>query len=147
MNQVIRSHKINHTPSWGKGECQIGSQDAWVLTPALFLTCCVTLAKSLPFSALDHCLPTCVWPHIICIRIPGHADSRASPQRHSTRISRDETSLVVQWLRTRLPMQGTRVQSLVQDDSTCVEQLSPCATITEARAPRVHAPQQEKPLQ
>ena len=55
--------------------------------------------------------------------------------------------LVVQWLRTRLPMQGTRVQSLVQDDATCVEQLSPCATITEAHAPRVHAPQQEKPLQ
>ena len=26
------------------------------------------------------------------------------------------TSLVVQWLRIRLPMQGTRVQSLVQED-------------------------------
>ena len=28
------------------------------------------------------------------------------------------TSLVVQWLRVRLPMQRTRVQSLVQKDST-----------------------------
>ena len=27
--------------------------------------------------------------------------------------------LVVQWLRTRLQMQGTQVQSLVQEDSTC----------------------------
>ena len=37
MNQVIRSHEINHTPSWGKEECQVRSQDAWFLTPALFL--------------------------------------------------------------------------------------------------------------
>ena len=29
------------------------------------------------------------------------------------------TSLVVQWLRVRLPMQGTRVQSLVLEDPTC----------------------------
>ncbi|XP_054944576.1 protein lin-52 homolog isoform X3 [Physeter macrocephalus] len=29
------------------------------------------------------------------------------------------TSLVAQWLRIHLPMQGTRVQSLVQEDPTC----------------------------
>ena len=29
------------------------------------------------------------------------------------------TSLVVQWLRIRLPMQGTRVQALAQKDPTC----------------------------
>ena len=28
-------------------------------------------------------------------------------------------SLVVQWLRIRLPMQGTRIQALVQEDPTC----------------------------
>ena len=28
------------------------------------------------------------------------------------------TSLVVQWLRIRLPMQGTRVQALVREDPT-----------------------------
>ena len=28
-------------------------------------------------------------------------------------------SLVAQWLRIRLPMQGTRVQALVQEDPTC----------------------------
>ncbi|KAJ8783985.1 hypothetical protein J1605_009028 [Eschrichtius robustus] len=28
-------------------------------------------------------------------------------------------SLVAQWLRIRLPMQGTRVQALVREDSTC----------------------------
>ena len=36
------------------------------------------------------------------------------------------TSLVIEWLRICLPMQGTLVQSLVQEDSTC-----PCATTTE----------------
>ena len=29
------------------------------------------------------------------------------------------TSLVVQWLRICLPMQGTQVQSLVREDPTC----------------------------
>ena len=29
------------------------------------------------------------------------------------------TSLVVQWLRIRLPMQGTRVRSLVREGPTC----------------------------
>ena len=28
-------------------------------------------------------------------------------------------SLVAQWLRIRLPMQGTQVQALVQEDPTC----------------------------
>ena len=31
----------------------------------------------------------------------------------------DRTSLVVQWLRIHLPMQGTRVQALVWEDPTC----------------------------
>ena len=44
-------------------------------------------------------------------------------------------------------MQGTRVQALVREDPTCPEQLSLQATTTEARAPRAHAPQQEKPPQ
>ena len=29
------------------------------------------------------------------------------------------TSLVVQWLRIHLPMQGTRVQALLREDPTC----------------------------
>ena len=33
--------------------------------------------------------------------------------------SEDWTSLVAQWLRIRLPMQGTRVRALVQEDPTC----------------------------
>ena len=33
--------------------------------------------------------------------------------------SRKRASLVAQWLRIRLPMQGTRVQALVPEDPTC----------------------------
>ena len=32
---------------------------------------------------------------------------------------RAEDFLVVQWIRVHLPVQGTSVQSLVQEDSTC----------------------------
>ena len=34
------------------------------------------------------------------------------------RNERTQTSLVVQWIRIRLPMQGTQVRSPVQEDST-----------------------------
>ncbi|XP_049571681.1 ribonuclease P protein subunit p21 isoform X1 [Orcinus orca] len=40
-------------------------------------------------------------------------------------------SLVAQWLGICLPVQGTRVRALVQEDPTCREQLSPCTTATE----------------
>ena len=35
------------------------------------------------------------------------------------------TSLVVQWLRVCLPMQGTRVRALVWEDPTCREVTKP----------------------
>ena len=33
--------------------------------------------------------------------------------------TRNRASLVAQWLRIRLPMQGTRVRALVREDPTC----------------------------
>ena len=74
------------------------------------------------------------------------------------------TSLVAQWLRIRLPVQGTRVRALVREDTTCrgahvpqlqtlrsrdcePQLLSPRATTTEAHVPRACAPKQEKPPQ
>ena len=38
---------------------------------------------------------------------------------------RSETSMVVQWLRVCLPMQGTWVQSWVREDSTCLRITKP----------------------
>ena len=56
-------------------------------------------------------------------------------------------SLVAQWLRICLPMQGTGVRSLVREDPTCRRTTKPVATTTEACVPRARALQQEKPLQ
>ena len=59
--------------------------------------------------------------------------------------NQSQTFLVVQWLRICLPMQRTRIQSLVPEDGTC------CGTIPmhhsyEARAPEACAPQEKPPL-
>ena len=54
--------------------------------------------------------------------------------------------LVVQWLRICLPMKGTRVPSLVQEDSTCCGAAKPmCPNFWDCS--RAHAPEQEPPPQ
>ena len=53
------------------------------------------------------------------------------------------TSLVVQWIIICLPMHGTQVQSLVREDSTCLGQLSPCATTTESALQSLRATAKE----
>ena len=63
-------------------------------------------------------------------------------------LRRNRTSLVVQWIRIRLPRPGPQVQSLVWENSTCCRATKGlCTATTEAHKPRVCAPQQEKPLQ
>ena len=105
------------------------------------------------------------------IRVFGNSNSRGSENHFFFffffKKSKSGASLVAQWLRIRLPMQGTRVQSLVREDPTChgatkprasqllslcsrarePQLLSPRAATTEACAPRARAPQQEKPPQ
>ena len=75
-------------------------------------------------------------------------------QRESVWLKTVGTFLVVQWLRIRLPMQGTLVQALVQEDPTCRGATKPmchnyraCALEPKShnlRALEPHAPQQEK---
>ena len=62
------------------------------------------------------------------------------------------TSLVVQWLRIRLPMQGTRVQALVREDPTCHGATKPvrhnywaCALEPASHKCWAHTPQLLKP--
>ena len=62
------------------------------------------------------------------------------------------TSLVAQWLRIRLPMQGTWVQSLVQEDPTCCGATKPvrhnyraCTLEPTSHNYRARAPQLLKP--
>ena len=66
----------------------------------------------------------CLWTHsgfkwsvFLSWRVLINNSSRILPECHqNTTIG---TSLVAQWLRIRLPMQGTQVQSLVREDTTC----------------------------
>ena len=53
------------------------------------------------------------------------------PQRVLRQKDNRGASLVAQWLRIRLPMQGTRVRALVQEDPTCRGAARPWATTTE----------------
>ena len=91
-------------------------------------------------------------------------NSMEVPQKNEKQNYHLGTSLVVQWLRICLPMQGTRVRALVWEDPTChgatkpvrhnywawaLEPMSrnywsPWATTTEAHVPRARA-LQEKP--
>ena len=63
------------------------------------------------------------------------------------------TSLMVQWLRIRLPMQGKRVQSLVWEDPTCRRATKPvrhnywaCALEPTSHNYWAHKPQLPKPM-
>ena len=86
--------------------------------------------------------------------------------KYSMVLKKKGTSLVAQWLRIHLPMQGHGFEPWSRKIPHAVEQLtpapqilslcsrarepqllSPCATTTEACTPRARAPQQEKPLQ
>ena len=78
--------------------------------------------------------------------------------RSSSITAQNWVSLVMQWVRLPLSMQGTLVSSLVLEDSicwgatkpvshnywTCLR--SPWLAITEAHMPRASAPEQEKPV-
>ena len=57
----------------------------------------------------------------------------AAEQTTEKRMKRNEdrASLVVQWLRIRLPMQGSRVRALVWEDPTCHGATGPVSTTTE----------------
>ena len=54
------------------------------------------------------------------------------------KFTRNETVqdfLVVQWIRIHQPVQGTLAWSLVREDSTCLRQLTTCASTLKARLP------------
>ena len=96
------------------------------------------------------------WEHLSGLSSSGYIQPLRTPTG---------ASLVVQWLRIHLAIQGTLVRSLVQEDPTCCrttktapqllsqssrarepKRRSPCPTNTEAHMPTACALQQEKPL-
>ena len=58
---------------------------------------------------------------------PQAKEQKSKAQKDIRALSRTETwtSLAVQWLRIRLTMQGTWVQSPVQEDLTCLRAIKP----------------------
>ena len=65
----------------------------------------------------------------------------------TTSIQGKGASLVAQWLRICLIMQGTRVRALVRENPTCCGATRPMSHNYWARASRACAPQQERPRQ
>ena len=59
---------------------------------------------------------------------------------------KEGTSLVVQWLRIRLPMQGTRVQDLVREDPTCCRATKPGHHNYWAHVPQLLKPARLEPV-
>ena len=55
--------------------------------------------------------------------------------------------LVVQWLRIRLPMQGTQIQFLLREDSTCGGAAKPVCRNYRSPQPRARTLRSEKPPQ
>ena len=69
------------------------------------------------------------------------------PKLHSKSLLKTQSgaSLVAQWLRICLPMQGTRVRALVWEDPTCRRAIGPMSHNYWACASGACAPQQERP--
>ena len=68
-----------------------------------------------------------------------------SGEKHWPSIKKERASLVAQWLRIHLPMQGTRVRALVWEDPTCRGATRPVSHNYWACASGACAPQQERP--
>ena len=65
----------------------------------------------------------CILSFFKSVDLMAHTHKR--PGKERVKKSHLGTSLVAQWLRIRLPMQGTRVQALVQEDPTCRKATKP----------------------
>ena len=82
-----------------------------------------------------------------------HSKEAETQQRNGHQKSVWRTSLVVQWLGIRLPMQGTQIRSLVREDPTCRGATKPvrhnywaCALEPASHNYWAHVPQLLKPV-
>ena len=66
---------------------------------------------------------------------------------HMIKKAEEGASLVAQWLRVCLPMQGTRVRALVWEDPACRRATGPVSHNCWACASGACAPQEERPRQ
>ena len=73
------------------------------------------------YSRADMDLPWPPWHYLIITWVPSDSliNIDGKLQREVTRRPLSKASLVVQWLRICLPVQGTQIRSLVQEDPIC----------------------------
>ena len=69
-----------------------------------------------------------------------------SPQKFCQIKHISRASLVAQWLRICLPMQGTRVRALVREDPTCRRATKPVRHNYRARMPQLLKPARLEPM-
>ena len=133
-------------------------------------TICTLQYRYFPQSTIDlcHLLPYKIFIFLICVYfIVSEFLFWLKKIFKTSLVNTSGASLVAQWLRIHLPMQGTQVRALVREKPTCHgatkpvhhnywvcaleptshNYRSPHATTTEAHAPRTRAPQQKKPPQ
>ena len=97
----------------------------------------------------EHLGPQALWPtqgNQIMGRSFTKYDFKNAPWNLHKNVSTG-TSLVAQWLRIRLPMQGTQVHALIQEYPTCRGATRPVSHNYWACASGACAPQQERPRQ
>ena len=81
----------------------------------------------------------CTWITLLCQKARESSKNDGNMSKEYRR-----ASLVAQWLRIRLPMQGTRVRALVPEDPTCPGAAGPVSHNYWACASGACAPQQER---
>ena len=69
-----------------------------------------------------------------------------APQTMPMKDGEPGTSLVAQWLRIRLPMQGTRIQAPVREDPTCCRATEPVRHNYWAHVPQLPKPVNLEPV-
>lgn len=92
-------------------------------------SCCVLCLSSfkgcvLPLPPVSH--PDNLWSNLECFESEQEGTGNNHPQN----------SLVAQWMRIQLPVQGTRFSPLSRKTPHAVGQISPCTTTTEASGTR-----------
>ena len=101
----------------------------WFITNTIFLKCCNWESPSGPVvrTPCSHCQGPRLDPWL-GNKDPTSRTARPKKKKNSLIshiLKKQRTSLVAQWLRIRLPMQGTRVQALVREDPTCLVATKP----------------------
>ena len=115
-------------------DCQILLQERWVYS---------AISKELHFRVCNHSEPQ----HKSCVPPPHPRDIVVLLTTLVRRKGSWRASLVAQWLRVHLPVQGTRVRALVWEDPTCRGAAGPVGHNYWACASGACAPQQERPRQ